>query len=280
MSEACQWLWPADEGALPTDDRGLAYGDGVFETLRVTASGAVLLDAHRERLLRGCDALDIPFFREHWDDWRQRATALGLLQPDGSDRVLKVTVTRGSGGRGYKRPSPTVPRVLTTCHSAPPLPSAAVNLQLCRQSVHVAPHRAGLKTLERLDQVMASLELRGTAFEGLMPDASGYIAEGTRCNLILLQGKDELLTPPARTLAVRGTLRDWLLERSSDYGFYMHEGLVSLNAIRQAQGVALVNSVFGMVTAASLDEQRLNRSEALEKLAQRVNQQLGLSRDP
>jgi len=76
-----EWIWPGNDPVVPSDDRGLAYGHGVFETLRVTPAGPVLLEAHRERLLAGCHALGIPFDADGLDAWQQQAAERGLLAP-------------------------------------------------------------------------------------------------------------------------------------------------------------------------------------------------------
>jgi len=278
MAKRCEWFWPGEDFRVPVDDRGLTFADGAFETLRVTARGAVLLDRHRDRLLNTCRLLEIPFTAEDFAHWQEEAAARGLLDvKQGADRVLRLTVTRGSGGRGYGRPDETVPRVITTTRQAPPTPQAPVRVQMCRYPVQVPSHRAGLKTLERLDQVMASRELRADVFEGLMPDIEGRVVEGTRSNLFLLLSDNNLVTPPAHALAVRGTLRDWLISELPGQGYRVREASVSLSMLQRARGVAMVNSVFGVVPVDEIDGIRLHHDGSLDGIRHWAAKAIGLT---
>ncbi|MDX1589627.1 MAG: aminotransferase class IV [Oleiphilaceae bacterium] len=273
----CEWFWPGEDCRVPLDDRGLAYGDGLFETLRVRPEGPVLLDRHRQRLLHSAAQLGIPFTEADFAYWEQQARTRGLLSfREGEDRILKLTLTRGSGGRGYGPPETVVPRMLTSRQVAPAIPSGPVKAQLCRYPVQVAPHRAGLKTLEKLDQVLASQELRRDVFEGLMPDRVGHIVEGTRSNLLLLLTERRLVTPPARTLAVRGTMRDWLMDELPALGLRVRESALSLSMLQQAQAVAVVNSVFGVVILSELDGVALSQHPLMEEIRDWCGQQTGL----
>ncbi|TVP52435.1 MAG: aminodeoxychorismate lyase [Halomonadaceae bacterium] len=274
----CEWFWPGEDCRVPLDDRGLAYADGLFETLRVNHQGPVLMAEHRARLLHSAHQLEIPFGPTDFDEWQQQASQRGLLKcRAGNDQILKITLTRGSGGRGYGRPEKPRPRVLTARLQAPPIPQGSVKAQLCRYPVQVAPHRAGLKTLEKLDQVMASRELRGDVFEGLMPDSAGHIVEGTRSNLLLLLSDRHLVTPPSRSLAVQGTLRDWLIRELPTRGLRVRESALTLSMLKRAQGVAVVNSVFGVVPLAELDGVTLGQHPLLEDIRDWCAQQIGLA---
>lgn len=268
------WLWPEDQRGIPTDDRGLAYGHGLFETIRVTLHGPVLEGRHRDRLLKGCQALGIPFCAQAFAQWHQSAAARHLL--DGTDRVLKLTVTAGSGGRGYRAPDPVVPRVITASRPAPCVPDGAVNVRSCRHPVQVAPGCGGLKTLGRIDQVLASDELSSSDFEGLMFDASGFAVEGTRTNLFVLRG-DRVVTPPRETLAVSGTLRDWLAEALPALGYGFTEQPLTRQLILE-HGLLLGNSVMGLVSANLLDDVGLTVSDPARTLQQTIATRLGLSR--
>ena len=267
------WHWP-DSPGIPADDRGLAYGDGLFETIRLTEGGAVLLDHHRDRLLAGCQALGIPFERADYEQWRHAAWSRGLLQASEGDQVLKLTLTRGSGGRGYRAPPHPHPRLITSVVPAPAVPQQAVSVQLCRQPVRPAPGRAGLKTLERLDQVLASEELSPECFEGLMPNPDGDIVEGTRTNLMVVRGRG-IITPPREQLAVAGTLRDWLVAVLPDQGYTVTEQVLS-RADLERGGVVLLNSVMGAVPAGQLDLVSLPVTSEALALSQWIQQQIGL----
>ena len=271
--ERVSWHWP-DAPGIPVDDRGLAYGDGLFETIRIIEGGAVLLDRHRDRLLAGCQALGIPFERADYEQWLDAAYSRGLLQASGGDRVLKLTLTRGSGGRGYRAPAQPQPRLITGVAPAPEIPKEPVSLRICRQPVRPAPGRVGFKTLERLDQVLASEELSPECFEGLMLSPEGDLVEGTRTNLILVQGK-KVMTPPREKLAVAGTLRDWLVAVLPDQGYTVTEQTLSREELERG-GVVLLNSVMGAVPAGQLDLMSLPVTSEALALSQWIQQQIGL----
>ena len=163
-------------------DRGLQYGDGVFETMRVRRRHIRLLEFHLDRLYRGMRSLHIngPARRT----LRGRIEAPGRTQDEG---VLKLIVTRGEGVRGYR---PTRSRAAhSNCHTQCRA-LRRCNCRSARASAHVrhslrsATRLAGLKTLNRLESVLARSEWRGTrVWEGLMRDTDGRIVCGTMSNL-------------------------------------------------------------------------------------------------
>ena len=268
-----EWLWPDDAMLVPPDDRGLAYAQGVFETLRVGPQGPVLLEAHCQRLLAGCRALGIPFEADGLAEWRQQAQARGLLQPS-APAVLKLTVTAGSGGRGYRPPGSVEPRVITSVSGAPEPPREGVRVRGCRQSLAIGGPARGFKTLARLEQVLASAELGAEDFEGLMAsgDDAGWI-EGTRTCLFSLSGQT-LITPPREKLAVAGTLRDWIVNNPQRLGLQPETRPLMPSDI-EAHGLLLGNSVMGLVPVSEYEGTGVQVSDAARQLIERVNRELG-----
>lgn len=276
MAERVEWLWVDDGDAVPADDRGLAYGQGVFETMRAGGDGLLLESYHRDRLLRGCRALGIPFDTTDFDRWRASAAERGLLAAPSPGRFLKLTVTAGSGGRGYRPPATPRPRVITATAPLPPLPmpGETVRVRECAHAVQPPPGRQGLKTLERLDQVLASSELADDDFEGLMTDPSGAPLEGTRSNIFVLFGAT-LVTPPSSGLAVEGTLRRWLDANLPELGLQLLEQDLTGRLIRE-NGLLLGNSVMGLVNATELGGHSLPVSPYAAWLQARIGDWLGL----
>lgn len=276
MTGSLDWVWTDDGDSVPPGDRGLAYGQGVFETMRVGPDGPVLEQYHCERLLRGCQALGIPFARTDFDQWRAAADRRGLLVASRPGLFLKLTVTAGSGGRGYRPPSVPCPRVITSTAPLPQPPAidSPVRVRECRQCVQLHPGRQGLKTLERLDQVLASTELSSDEFEGLMNDSRGHPLEGTRSNIFVPMG-ETLATPPAGGLAVQGTLRRWLGENLPAMGLRLVERDLTRSIIRE-NGLILGNSVMGLVNATELDGHCLPVRRDASRLCEGVANWLGL----
>src|SRR5690554_5854709 len=135
------------------DDRGLNYGDGLFETVRVVHGRAPLWPRHRERLQQGAARLGISF------DVAALESALSVACADVDSAVIKVLLTRGRGGRGY-RIDPQQPATLRLSRHPLRLPSEALYrngllLGRCDLTLARQPALAGIKHLNRLEQVLA-----------------------------------------------------------------------------------------------------------------------------
>ena len=276
MTGRLEWVWVDEGDGVPPDDRGLAYGQGVFETMRLGPEGLLLEEYHRDRLLQGCHVLGIAFSHDDFDQWRAVAGQRGLLDATAAGRFVKLTVTSGSGGRGYRMPARPRPRVITATAPLPQTPAAGdpVRVRGCRQRVQSRVECQGLKTLERLDQVLASTELADDDFEGLMNDPNGYPLEGTRSNIFVLMG-EVLVTPPAERLAVHGTLRRWLDVSLPEMGLQLAERDLTRDLILE-QGLMLGNSVMGLINATALDDHPLPVTDDAVRLHGDVANWLGL----
>ncbi len=248
-------IW-ADEAGVAADDRGLAYGDGLFETIRVSGGRPTLAGRHCQRLLAGARRLAIPLALSELESALAEACQR-YHQPD--DWVLKLVLTRGSGGRGYQPPTNATPRLVASAHGMPPLPPAdGVSACISTIQLWVNPALAGLKSLARLEQVMASQAKPDDCYEALMTDAAGQLLEGTRTNLMLWLG-DHWLTPAADTLAVAGVMRERLIDHLRDKGEDVREGPVTMDLLgsSRCQGLLLMNSVVGVVPVRTVNSLRL-----------------------
>ncbi len=251
-------LYWADEGGLPANDRGLAYGDGLFETIRMQGGQGVLLSRHLLRLERDARRLGIEVSRAELQSACAQA-AKRWAREGQQGWVLKLILTRGSGGRGYRPDDHMRPNLLVSAAELPPSPDpAGVEADLSRVPLSVAPLFAGIKSLNRLDQVMAARELDDRLFEVIMSDPEGHLVEGTRTNL-LVKTAQGWLTPPASSLAVAGVLREWLLERLRKRGDAVHEQPLTIADVTgpNSQGLFLLNSVLGIVPVRRLADQDL-----------------------
>ena len=229
---------------IPSDDRGLAYGDGLFETMRVRRGRVPLLQRHLDRLLLGCRRLGISApsrdtLIRHVED---------AIESLGNEGIVKLMLTRGSGGHGY-RPDRCQPRCITYTHPlADPGGDRARTgavIQLCKTRIGRSPATAGLKHLGRLEQVLAAMELRDDVDEGLMLDELDHVIEGTRSNLFLA-GDDRLLTPVLDFSGVAGVMRGWVIDAASQLGMTVEESAVSLDDLANADEIFLTNSVIGI----------------------------------
>lgn len=247
---------PAGGSTLPLDDRGLAYGDGLFETIAIRDGALRWPLEHLQRLQTGCNRLAIDF------------DAYGLQQDlpayiDGINHgVLKIIVTRGSGPRGYSPleagPARCIAGVAATEPAGQDKVANGVRVQSCITSISLNPSLAGMKTLNRLEQVLARSEVRDPAVsEGLMFDAEGHLICGTMSNVFLVGG-DHLHTPVLTNAGVQGVMRSVVMRLAEEHGVSVHEREISREEIIEADGAFLTNSLVGLWPVVALDKHKLS----------------------
>ncbi|MHC1479214.1 aminodeoxychorismate lyase [Frateuria aurantia] len=237
---------------LPADDRGLAYGDGLFETLWVEAGVPRLWHWHWLRLTEGCTRLGLGLPSEALLLDEIRKVAEGLPQA-----AVRFSLTRGSGPRGYAPPqAPCERRILSA--SAPPRWPAEVytdgmHLHCCEMRWAMQPRLAGLKHLNRLEQVLARSEWSDPAMgEGLMLDTDGRVISATAANLFaVVDGR--CLTPDLRRCGVAGVARAFLLSQFVDIEVVD----LSLDALGRASELCLSSSLRGVWPVAGVGGRRL-----------------------
>ncbi len=240
---------------VPALDRGLAYGDGLFETLAVRDGVARHWDEHLARLAHGCAQLGIVMP----DVVRLRAEAQSLC--NGVERaVLKLVVTRGVGGRGYRADPATAPTRILGLHPWPDdierRAEQGVRVRLCTLRLAVQPALAGLKHLNRLEQVLARNEWDDPDIaEGLLMDAHDRIIEGAMSNLFLVVD-GVLLTPDLSRCGVAGVTRARILRHAGVHGIAAQVTDITLTMLARASEVLLCNSVIGLWPVTACDSLR------------------------
>jgi 4-amino-4-deoxychorismate lyase len=250
---------------IAPSDRGLHYGDGLFETLAVRDGACEFWDRHMQRLLRGCERLRIP------------APSLPLLQSEAAalvhaaDRaVLKIVITRGSGGRGYQGPQPAQPTRILHLTPAPEHPAShardGVAVRICAQRLGRNTALAGLKHLNRLEQVLARLEWDAPEIaEGLMLDTDERVIEGTFTNLFIVDG-GRLSTPSLHHCGVAGIMRAVVLDIAKQSGMPCAEHAIGLAELNRADEMFLTNSLIGIWPVGVLEGRRLPVGEGTRRL--------------
>lgn len=235
-------------------DRGLAYGDGLFETCRVLNGQLPLWRWHHERLLHGCRRLGIAV--NEAELLAQRDLILRVAGEQGTveeqaQGVLKVIVTQGEGGRGLKRPEKAEPTLCWLFYPGekPQWEAGAregISAWVCEHRLADNPRLAGLKHLNRLDYVLARAEWDEEHQEGVLLDVRDTVIEGTISNVFaVLEG--ELVTPALTHNGVAGIMRRLLLEKlAPSLALPLSEGVVSLAQLKKAEEVFVCNSVFGI----------------------------------
>lgn len=238
------WVDGRPAEALSVRDRGLAYGDGLFETIAVSAGRPRLLARHLARLEEGARRLYLPLSR---DLVEQELLAFCAQLGEG---VAKLMLTRGDALRGYAAPADAKVRRVLLGSPKPAYPAAnfeqGVALFPCATRLAEQPLLAGLKHLNRLEQVLARSEWSDPACaEGLMRDQSGRVVEGVFSNLFLvLDG--QLLTPTLSRCGVAGVMRAELLEWAAGQGISTVVRDVEFAELLRADEVFLCNSLYGI----------------------------------
>jgi 4-amino-4-deoxychorismate lyase len=238
---------------LEPEDRGLAYGDGVFETLLVHAGEPVWWQEHWQRLLRGAARLGLPVPDEN----EVRHECMAMLGQAGPRAVLKIVLTRGSGGRGYAPPAGATPTVVLSTHPAPEPVSRSLNLRWSKTTLALQPALAGIKHLNRLEQVLARAEWQDADIdEALMCDGEDRVVSATSSNLFVLLG-GRWLTPSVERCGIAGIARAWLLANLPG------AAVAELNAaeVIRADALFLCNSVRGILPVRRLGNREWPRDE-------------------
>lgn len=229
---------------LPLSDRAIHYGDGAFETVLARNGKLIYWDRHLDRLVRACALLQIPC-----DIALLEQEVRSLLPASGSDCIFKIVITRGSGGRGYASPKQVSARRIVMQHELPSEYSLhsrqGICVMRCTHPLSENPATAGLKHLNRLDQVLASLELEADCQEGLVCDSAGRLLEGIKSNVFLVKA-GALATPLLNRAGVAGIQREILLEVCRDQAMPVHVRDIPFAEVAEADEIFVCNSVFGI----------------------------------
>ncbi len=226
---------------VPVTDRGLQYGDGLFETMRLHQGRIPLWPLHLARLRAGADRLGLALNGDLLEASLRQAC-------DTTDQgTLKLCLTRGDTGRGYGYPAGQASRLilyLYPANSVAPQPGG-IRVRLCQTQLARQPTLAGLKHLNRLEQVLARAEWQPPAFqEGLVCDTDGWLIEGTFSNLFLYRD-GELLTPKLDMAGVAGVLRQHLITQQP-LGLPVRETRLRPDDLHSAQSCFLTNALIGL----------------------------------
>ncbi len=258
---------------IPVSDRGLQYGDGLFETLAVIDAIPRQWDRHMARLSRGEAALGFP--PSDTDLLRQEAEALCAGCTHG---VLKILITRGSGGRGYRPPEQPQPRRILSMHPWPDYPESwcrdGIALRLCETRWSRNRRLAGIKHLNRLEQVLARQEWNDPrVVEGVMMDEQDWVISATQGNLFLL-GAGSLQTPDLTHSGIAGVTRELVLEEAQTLGIPVEVAPLRLERVQQADALFVTNSLLGLCPVSRLGERSYDLERIPQALRQRVAERL------
>ncbi len=231
--------------AINAADRGLLYGDGIFRTLRIVDGKPRNWPRHYRKLQQDCAALNISC--PDADLLHEELRCLIGQQPEG---VAKIIITRGQGSRGYAPPANPVPARILSLSLAPDYPQhffkQGVRLRICDLRLAHQPRLAGIKHLNRLENVLAAAEWDDAGIaEGVLLDIAGNVVEGTRSNLFMVRD-GKMLTPDLTLCGVSGVQRERVMEWAAKHNTPCEIASFSLAELLQADEVFVVNSVIGL----------------------------------
>ncbi|MEI7840067.1 MAG: aminodeoxychorismate lyase [Methylococcaceae bacterium] len=241
-------------------DRGFQYGDGLFETIEVRANQPIFLQQHLKRLNADSQRLYLPKL-----DLDLLRSEIQQLCQNAGHAVLKIIITRGSGGRGYRQPDVIQPTRILSLHPFPDYPqsyySDGIVARVCQTRLGLNPDLAGMKHLNRLEQVMARAEWNDAAIqEGIMLDFNGRVIEGTMTNLFYVKN-GQIFTASLNLCGIAGILRGWVFEQMPvmEHDFFIDD-------LCDADEIFVCNSVIGIWGIRELNGQIYSANKITQNL--------------
>lgn len=255
--------WPslvngAFSETLNVADRGLQFGDGLFETMFLQCGKLQLLELHMERLLEGAQRLRIALYRDRIEHDLQHY--LQHCETPGA-AALKLIVTRGESSRGYRSPKDAHATLVVRMYEHQELSeeqqTQGVTLRICQMPLAHSPALAGIKHLNRLEQVLARAEWHDDhIFEGLMLDVDGHIVAGTMSNIFLCKD-NVILTSPLDQCGINGVIRRCIIERlAPKLDIRVRQQALSRDTLAQADEVFISNSLMHIVPVSACEQLR------------------------
>jgi 4-amino-4-deoxychorismate lyase len=265
----------------PTDqvsvtDRALAYGDGLFETLLVVNGDIPLLEKHLARLAHGLSVLGITLdIADVRADLDQCLAHIANTSSQSRFRI-KYTVSRGESLAGYRAKNLKPNRIVQLAEYQRDIAKLqqGVKLQYCQWLLSSQGALAGIKHLNRLDQVMAAQELSIEVFDGLMRDEQGFIIEGTMSNVFMRHENGQWLTPKLTNTGVKGVMRATVIEQMAACNIVLEE--VNIASLTRISELFICNALIGVVPVLELEGQCFTIGEQLQQLQRHINSLLQL----
>lgn len=256
-------ITPADPlHALAIEDRGFQYGDGVFESALLARGRVRFLEQHLRRLALGCERLGIAP-----PDAGALRSDVQRLSGSVERAVLKIVVSRGVGPRSYRPSSRSQTTRVVALYPAPPQPATTgLALRWCETRLGRNARLAGIKHLNRLEQVLAQAEWSDDAIvDGLMLDTEGELVSGTASNVFLVR-EGALVTPDLRFCGVLGIMRGEVLRAARELGIPVNEQPLWPRDVETASEVFITNSIRGIRSATTLGPLRWSGSPVADRL--------------
>ena len=267
--DAISWINGVETSLIDSADRGLYYGDGLFETVAIVNGQPQLWSQHEARLQAGCERLSITGvdMAALTDEVIRHCSRM----PKG---ILKVIITRGCGGRGYAAPNELTPTRIIRLSKASIYPAThreqGIKVRVCQQRLSHNAQLAGIKHLNRLEQVLARQEWQDEWVEGLMCNQHGEVIEGTMSNVFMVKA-DVLITPAIIDCGIAGVMRGMILDSARALGINTLIQAISIDELMTADEVFIGNSLIGIWPVRQLDAQHFPVGPQTQGLMQAVS---------
>lgn len=258
----------ANAGVSPLD-RGMAYGDGVFRTLKVRDRQPLWWRDHYAKLAHDCAALKLACPAPN-----VLLSEIHIVSQPLDSAVVKIVVTRGPGERGYAPPEPAAPTriVMASALSDREHERHGIHVRWCSMRLARQAQLAGIKHLNRLENVLARQEWSDPDIaEGLLCDDTGAVIGGTRSNVFALRA-GRLLTPDLSLSGIAGVTRDRVLRAATRHGIEIQVARLESANIMDADEVFLSNSIVGLSPVAVLDKRQWRTTAWTEQFQQWIDE--------
>ena len=267
---------PEAQAVVPVNDRGFLLGDGLFETMRVVGGKPFRFAQHQERMTRGADFLKIklPFTPKELEKF----TAQLVEQNKMPEAILRVTLTRGPGERGYNFNGGSNPTIVMTLHAVPSVESSIEwNLVTSSFRIPAADPLSSFKTTSKVLHVMARAEAKEKgADEALLVNTNGEVAETAGGNLFWVY-QDKICTVPTGRGVLPGITRAVVLEICQTLGLETNKRVIKPEALRNSEGIFITQSALGIIPVSVFDGESVTPSPLVDQIAQAYNEMLAKS---
>jgi aminodeoxychorismate lyase len=263
---------PETQAVVPVNDRGFLLGDGLFETTRVVRGKPFRFAQHLERLARGADFLKIklPFTPKELENFAGRLIEENQMP----EAILRLTLTRGPGGRGYTPDGKSKPTVVMTLHPAPPPNPAGWNLITSSFRIHAADPLSAFKTTSKILNILARAEaVEKGADEALLLNTNGEVAETASGNLFWIHD-DAICTVPTGHSVLPGVTRAVVLEICHSLGLETNTYVIKPEALHGSNALFVTQSVAGIVPVVTFDGTPVTSSLLVGQIAQAYHEML------
>ena len=251
--------------AINSNDRGLLYGDGLFETMAVRNGQIHLWDAHWQRLSLGCNKLSIELPNK---TTIEKEIELLIESNNETQFIIKLIVTRGEGQRGYRFAKEQNTTRILSSHSWPNYldkhQTEGVDVCYCETKLSENEKLAGIKHLNRLEQVLARNEWGDEFQEGLLSTAQGNVVDGTMSNIFAVQD-NKIFTPGLSLCGVDGVMRKTVIKAAKEKNYSIYEKDFTKIELEQADELFLTNSLFGIWPIKIIGKTRFTKAGNITK---------------